>query len=321
MNTQPSPSLSVAPMLDYTDRHARYFLRLFSPHAILYTEMVTTGALLHQAPAVNLAHHAAEKPLVLQLGGNDPVALAKSVALAEAWGYDAVNLNVGCPSDRVQSACFGAALMAKPQVVATCVEAMVAATTLPITVKTRLGIDEHDDYEFLKDFIEPVAAAGCQTFVLHARKAWLQGLSPKQNRTIPPLCYERVYQVKQDFPELEIILNGGVKEVDALLTHLNYVDGVMIGREAYHHPYLLAECEQALWGTTIPSRMAIMAAFRAYLLAEMDAGTKLSQMTRHILGLFQGLPGARAWRRHLSEQAPKKGAGIGVVDEALEFVL
>jgi tRNA-dihydrouridine synthase A len=319
---QPRRRFCVAPMMDWTDRHDRFFLRLISRHAVLYTEMVTTGALLHGDAARFLAFDPAEHPLALQLGGSDAGELATCARMAEAAGYDEVNLNVGCPSDRVQSGRFGACLMAEPALVADCVEAMRSAVSLPVTVKTRIGIDEHDSYEALGAFVSSVAHAGCRTFIVHARKAWLQGLSPKQNREIPPLRYEVVYRLKRDFPALEIVLNGGVKDLGAGLAHLAHVDGVMMGREAYHNPYLLAEVDRLYYGDPhpVPARQAVLEALIPYVESQLAAGVALSHMARHILGLFQGQPGARAWRRHLSEHAHRPGAGIEVLRQAAAVV-
>jgi tRNA-dihydrouridine synthase A len=314
--------LSIAPMMDWTDRHERYFLRLIARRALLYTEMIPTGAILLGDAARCLRFDPAEHPVALQLGGADPDDLARAAELGASWGYDEVNLNVGCPSDRVQNARFGACLMAEPDLVAAGVRAMRAAVELPVTVKTRIGIDEHDDYDFLHGFVDAVAAAGCRTLILHARKAWLSGLSPKQNREIPPLRYEMVHRVKADFPELEVIVNGGIRTLDQALAELGQVDGVMIGREAYQNPYVLAEWERVLLEVTepAPSRFEVARRLVPYIERELAAGTPLHAVTRHILGLFTGLPGARAWRRHLSEAAHRPGAGSEVVVAALDHV-
>lgn len=314
-------------MLDWTDRHERYFLRLLSRHARLYTEMVTTGALLHGDIQRHLQFDAAEHPVALQLGGSDPTALAHCAALAEAWGYDEVNLNIGCPSDRVQSGKFGACLMAEPELVADCVRAMQAATALPVTVKSRIGIDDQDSDAFLQHFVETVADAGCQTFIIHARIAVLQGLSPKQNRDVPPLNYPRVRGIKQRYPELDIIINGGINSLTQAQMLLDgsdniegvMLDGVMMGREAYHNPYVLAQVDRQLFGDSapVPGRAAIMAAYLPYVEAQLDQGTPLQHMTRHILGLFKGQNGGRLFRRHLSENAFRKNAGISVLEDAL----
>lgn len=310
---------AVAPMLDWTDRHCRYFLRLISRHALLYTEMVTTAAILHGDRARHLDYNAFEQPLALQLGGSDPQELAECSAIATDYGYDEINLNVGCPSDRVQEGRFGACLMLEPERVGDCIAAMRAKTPLPVTVKTRLGVDEHDSYEFLRRFIELVSAAGCQTFILHARKAWLHGLSPKENREIPPLLYARVYRIKQDFPQLEIIINGGITDLNQASEHLRHVDGVMVGREAYHNPYLLAEVDRLIFADhhPIPSRTEIIQSYLPYIERQLRDGCRLNHLSRHILGLYQGVPGARAWRRHLSERAHRPDAGIEIITEVL----
>jgi tRNA-dihydrouridine synthase A len=311
--------IAVAPMLDWTDRHCRYFLRLLSRHTLLYTEMVTTGAVLHGDRGRLLAHDPTEHPLALQLGGSDPDELAGCARVAAEFGYDEINLNVGCPSDRVQSGRFGACLMAEPDVVADGVAAMRAAVDLPITVKTRIGIDDRDSYEALVDFVGRVAGGGCEVFIIHARKAWLHGLSPKENREIPPLRYDVVHRLKRDFPNLTIILNGGLTSLDQIAEQLERVDGVMIGRAAYENPYLLADVDLRFFGSSAPppSRRQVIKAFLPYVAAQLRQGTPLHGMTRHILGLFQGIPGARAWRRHLSEHAHRRGAGVEVLAAAL----
>lgn len=311
----------VAPMLDWTDRHCRYFLRLISRHALLYTEMVTTGALLHgDNPIRFLAFDPAEHPLALQLGGSEPTELAVCTRMAAEQGYDEVNLNVGCPSDKVQSGRFGACLMADPGLVAECVAAMAGASALPVTVKSRIGIDDHDSYEQLVAFVGAVAAAGCDTFVIHARKAWLEGLSPKQNREVPPLRYDIVERLKGDFPQLTIVLNGGLKDVDDARRQLDVLDGVMLGREAYHNPYILAEVDRLFYGDDhpVPSRGQVMAAFLPYAERQLQAGVSLGALTRHILGLYHAVPGARRFRRHISENAHRAGAGLEVLEQALE---
>ncbi|MDA8382406.1 MAG: tRNA dihydrouridine(20/20a) synthase DusA [Betaproteobacteria bacterium] len=297
----------VAPMMDWTDRHERYFLRLISRHAWLYTEMVTTGALLRGDAARHLAFDEREHPVALQLGGADPHALACSARMAEDKGYDEVNLNVGCPSDRVQTGRFGACLMAEPELVGDCVAAMRAAVRLPVTVKTRIGIDAQDSYESLAHFVRTVARAGCETFIIHARKAWLKGLSPKENREVPPLRYDVVYRLGQDFPGLEIVLNGGITTLQQAADHLRQVDGVMLGREVYHNPYILAGVDRLLYGddAPAPSRHAVLEQFLPYAERMAAAGVPLTSMTRHVLGLFHGIPGARTFRRALS------GSGCG----------
>ncbi len=310
--------ISVAPMMDWTDRHDRYFLRLISRRVLLYTEMVTTGALLYGPRARLLKHHPAEHPLAFQVGGCDPVEMAECARFVEEAGYGEININVGCPSDRVQNGRFGACLMAEPETVAACVAAMSAAVAIPVTVKSRIGIDDDDSYESLARFVATVADAGCRTFIVHARKAILAGLSPKQNREIPPLQYDKVYRLKQDFPTLEIIINGGVRDLEAVEGHLAHVDGVMIGREAYQNPYFLAEMDRRFFGEDgdLPARQAVVDALLPYIEAEVSEGVYLNRITRHILGLFQGRQGARAWRRHLSENAHRPGAGADVVREA-----
>ena len=310
--------LSVAPMMDWTDRHCRYFHRLLSPHARLYTEMVTSPALIHGDRERLLGFDRAEHPLALQLGGSDPRELAEAARIAVQYGYDEINLNVGCPSDRVQSGRFGACLMCEPALVAECFAAMQEAVAIPVTIKCRLGVDAQDEYADLQHFIEAVSAKGCTVFVVHARKAWLQGLSPKENRDVPPLNYERVYQLKRDFPQLTIIINGGIDKVVEVQNHLRHVDGAMLGRVAYHEPYRLAELEQALHATPLPAREEGIERMRPYIEAHLAAGGKLQHISRHMLGLYQGLPGARRWRRHLSENAHRTDAGIAVIDEALQ---
>jgi tRNA-dihydrouridine synthase A len=314
--------LSVAPMMDWTDRHCRYFLRLLAPRVLLYTEMVPAGAILLGDRERFLRFDPAEHPVALQLGGADPDGLARCAELGAARGYDEINLNVGCPSDRVQNARFGACLMAEPDLVARCVRAMRSAAPVPVTVKTRIGIDEQDSYDFLCRFVAAVAGAGCRTVILHARKAWLSGLSPKENREVPPLRYETVHRVKADFPELEVIANGGIRTLEGARAQLAKVDGVMIGREAYQNPYALVEWERVLLGTVeeAPSRYEIVERLLPYIERELAAGTPLHAITRHILGLFNGLPGARAWRRRLSEAAHLPGADARVVVEAMAAV-
>lgn len=307
-------------MMDWTDRHDRYFLRLFNPHVRLYTEMVTTGALIHGDAPRHLKFDALEHPLALQLGGSDPAALTQCTKMAEDWGYDEVNLNVGCPSDRVQQNKIGACLMAEPELVAECIASMQAAVKIPVTVKHRIGIDNLDDYAHLVKFVDTVAKTGCTTFIVHARIAILSGLSPKENREVPPLRYDDVYQLKREFPQLDIHLNGGVKTVADIKQHWLHTDGVMIGREAYHNPYLLAEALTLFGDTPLPERASILDRYMEFMARELADGVPLTQMTRHILGLYQGLPGARRWRQHISEHAHRKGAGLDVVIQAAEFV-
>ncbi|MDJ0936525.1 MAG: tRNA dihydrouridine(20/20a) synthase DusA [Kiloniellales bacterium] len=315
--------LSVAPMMDWTDRHCRYLLRLISRRTLLYTEMVPTGAVLHGDRARFLGFDPAERPLALQLGGAEPEDLAACARLAEAEGYDEVNLNVGCPSDRVQHARFGACLMAEPALVARCIAAMQDAVGIPVTVKSRIGIDDQDDYVDLLRFVDSVASVGCRSFTVHARKAWLEGLSPKQNREIPPLNYERVYRLKAERPDLEIVINGGIRSLDEAEAHLARVDGVMIGRAAYQDPYLLAMADGRLFGEPGPavSREAVVEAMIAYAQRETARGVPVKCITRHMLGLFNGLPGARAWRRSLSETAHRPGAGPEVIAAAFDAVV
>ncbi len=315
----PMQRFSVAPMLDWTDRHCRYFHRLMSNNALLYTEMITTGAIIH-GKGDFLAYSDEEHPVALQLGGSNPVDLATCAKLAQERGYDEINLNVGCPSDRVQNGRFGACLMAEPILVAECVAAMREVVNIPVTVKTRIGIDDQDSYEFLTDFVSTVSEkGGCDQFTIHARKAWLSGLSPKENREIPPLDYPRAYHIKKDFPHLTIAVNGGVKTLEEAKEHLQYLDGVMIGREAYQSPYLLAFVDQVLFGSDEPvkKRSDIVRAMYPYIDKELSNGAYLGHMTRHMLGLFQSMPGARQWRRYISENAHKKGAGLEVVEKAL----
>lgn len=305
-------------MMDWTDRHDRFFLRLVSRRTRLYTEMVSTGAVLHGDRARLLAFDPAEHPLALQLGGSDARELGECARIAEALGYDEVNLNCGCPSDRVQNRQFGACLMGMPETVARGVEAMRAATSLPVTVKCRIGIDDRDSWDEFLGFIDTVAGAGCDTFIVHARKAWLQGLSPKQNREIPPLRHEWVHRLKTERPNLTISINGGITTFDQAEHHLAHVDGVMIGRAAYQNPWLLAEADARLFGEDGPAltRHDVVEGLIPYVERELAAGIRLGQITRHILGLFQGQPGARGWRRHLAENAHKPGAGPEVVRQA-----
>ena len=291
--------LSVAPMIDWTTTDYRYFARLFNPHVYLYTEMISTGALIHGNRARHLRFDTLEHPLVLQLGGADIAEMTQCAEFAQQHGYDEVNINVGCPSDRVQHNKIGACLMAEPKTVADLVRHMQAAVDIPVTVKHRIGIDDFDSYEFMLDFVQTVAAAGCTRFIVHARTAWLQGLSPKQNREIPPLRYEDVYRLKQDFPALDIEINGGIETVADIEAHLQHIDGVMIGRAFYHNPYLLAEAN-SLWGKPAPKRSDILAQLYPYLEEQTAKGEALPTMTRHYLGLFQGLTGARKWRQALS---------------------
>jgi len=309
-------------MMDRTDRHDRFFLRLISPSVLLYTEMITTGAILHGDRDRFLRFDAAEHPVALQLGGAGSADLARCAEIAAEYGYDEVNLNVGCPSDRVQNARFGACLMKEPDVVAAGVAAMRRAVDLPVTVKTRIGVDDRDSWDDFVRFIDTVAGGGCGTFIIHAREAWLQGLSPKENREIPPLSYETVYRLKQRYPEFSITINGGITSIDETVEHLEHVDGVMIGRAAYESPWLLAEIEQAVFGGNAPAnRGVVLDRYIDYVDREMAAGTPFYAMARHVLGLYQGVRGARAWRRHISENGPRAGATGQILREAAENVL
>jgi tRNA-dihydrouridine synthase A len=313
---------TLAPMMEWSTSDCRTFWRLLTKKAVLYSEMVTTGALLHGDKARFLDYNACEHPLALQLGGSNPRDLAECSKIAEDWGYDEVNLNCGCPSDRVQNGMIGACLMAEPDLVAECVAAMQNAVKIPVTIKHRIGIDDMEDYEGMVKFVSTIAATGCTTFIVHARKAWLKGLSPKENREIPPLQYERVYRLKHEFPHLEIIINGGITTLEQSKQLLEHVDGVMVGREAYANPYLLAEVDQAIYGVSRPliSREEVMEGFMDYCREQLSRGTRLNHLTRHILGLYQGLPGARQFRRILSEQAHKPDAGLEVIRRAIEVL-
>jgi len=298
-------------MMDWTDRHERFFLRQISRRVRLYTEMITTGAILHGDRARLLAFNADEHPVALQVGGADPAALAECARIGADFGYDEINLNIGCPSDRVQSGDFGACLMAKPGVVARAVEAMAAAVDLPVTVKHRIAIDDQEEWPALSGFVKTVADAGCAHFIVHARKAWLQGLSAKENREVPPLRYDLVHRLKQEFPALMVTINGGFTTLDATAAQLELVDGVMIGREAYQNPYVLAEVDRRFFADTAPAptRHEIVERMLSYAEQEVGAGVPLKSITRHILGLFNGQRGARAWRRFLSENAPRFEGG------------
>jgi tRNA-dihydrouridine synthase A len=306
-------------MMDWTDRHCRFFHRLLSARALLYTEMVTAAAILHGDRDRLLGFSAEEHPVALQLGGSDPARLHEAAAIGEQFGYDEINLNVGCPSDRVQEGRFGACLMGEPALVADCVAAMRNSVRLPVTVKCRIGIDDQDSEADLERFVAAVAGAGCRTFIVHARKAWLQGLSPKENREVPPLDYGRVYRLKAAHPEIEIVINGGIASLDEAEAHLQKVDGVALGRAAYQNPYLLAEADRKLFGDTgtPPTRRAVLERLIPYVARHIAAGGRLNNVVRHILGLYHGRPRARAFRRHLSEQAPREGAGVEVLIEAM----
>ena len=314
------PKVSVAPMMDWTDRHCRYFMRQISGGVHLYTEMVTAAALIHGDAQRLLRYDASEHPVVLQVGGSDPAMMARAARMGSDAGYDEININVGCPSERVQSGAFGACLMAEPELVAECVDRMRAASAVPVTVKTRIGIDDQDSVEFLYAFVDAIRSAGCETLIVHARKAYLKGLSPKENRSVPPLNYPRVYTLKRDYPDLKVVLNGGVTTRAECEEHLRYVDGVMIGRQAYQHPWLLSELADLVdsKSSAAQSRQAVVAAMLPYVERELASGTLLKHITRHMLGLFAGQPGARAWRRFLSENAHRPGADSNVLTGALE---
>ena len=305
-------------MMDWTDRHCRYFMRLLSPTALLYTEMVTAAAIYHGDYAGILSFDSAECPVALQIGGSDPTLMAQAARRGAEFGYNEININVGCPSDRVQSGQFGACLMERPGVVADCVRAMQSMVSIPVTVKTRIGIDDQDSYDFLRQFVDTVLDAGCTKFVVHARVAILEGLSPKENRTVPPLKYEHVYRLKDELPELKIVLNGGITQLEQVEAVLQQVDGVMIGRQAYHDPYFLARLENHLnpeWA--LPDRYDVVERMLPYIELQLSKGERLGRITRHMLGLFAGEPGARAWRRYISENAFKRDAGPEVLTDAL----
>lgn len=306
--------------MTHTDRHFRYFLRLISRHVFLYTEMITTGAIIYGKQYHRLEFDSTEHPLALQLGGSNSHDLSECAKIAEQMGYDEINLNIGCPSDRVQNGQFGACLMSQANLVAECVNSMQNSVSIPVTVKTRTGIDNMDDYEFLQNFIETVSSAGCDTFIIHARKALLNGLSPRQNREIPPLTYDKVYTIKNDFPELEIIINGGIKNIAKANNHLSYVDGVMIGRAICSNPYLLATTDRQLFNDdSMPlDRDDVINRYMGYIQSQLSQGNSLQKMSKHILGLYQGEPGARKWRRYLSENIYKENCGIEVIADALK---
>jgi len=308
-------------MMDWTDRHCRFFHRLLTRRALLYTEMVTAEAVLHGSRERLLGYSPQEHPVALQLGGSDPGKLAEAAAIGASFGYDEINLNVGCPSDRVQEGRFGACLMAEPALVARCVAAIAARVDAPVTVKCRIGIDDQDSEADLDRFIAAVAAAGCRTVMVHARKAWLEGLSPKENREVPPLDYPRVWRLKAAHPELEIVINGGIASLTEAETHLAHVDGVALGRAAYQNPYLLAEADGRLFGdaTPLPTRRAVLEALVPYAERHVRNGGRLNNIVRHVLGLYHGRPRARAFRRHLSERAPREGAGVEVLLQAIRI--
>ncbi len=312
--------LCTAPMMDWSDRHCRYFFRQLTPHAVLYTEMVTTGALLHGNLPRHLRFHPAEHPLALQLGGSEPDDLARCAQLGEQWGYDEINLNCGCPSERVQRGAFGACLMAEPELVAQCMKAMQDAVSVPVTIKHRLGIDRMEAYEFVRRFVETLARAGCSTFVVHARNAFLKGLSPKDNREVPPLRYGAVYRLKREFPELTILINGGIHTAGDAQEHLAHVDGVMLGRTAYHDPFRLAELDAMLFGGSPVSREEVVARLVSYAREETARGEPLRSIARHMLGLFHGQPRARLWRQMLSDASSLARNDAGLLLEALDAV-
>lgn len=316
--------LSIAPMMEWTTRDYRYLMRLITHHTLLYTEMITAAAIIHGDRERLLGFHKIEGPIAVQLGGSDPALLAQAARYCEEFGYDEINLNVGCPSDRVQSGSFGACLMASPKLVAECIAAMQAEVNIPVTVKTRIGIDEQDDYEFLRSFIDTVAATGCSHFIIHARKAFLQGLSPRENRDVPPLIYDRAYQVKKDFPQLEISINGGIQTLADAQTHLKQVDGVMIGRAAYHHPWRFSEADEIIFQKERPATAkdahSVVQAFIPYVEARYTEGTHPKHVLRHIFNIFQGVPGARAFRRYLSTHAHLADATPQVLLDALALV-
>jgi tRNA-dihydrouridine synthase A len=312
--------LSIAPMMDHTDKHFRYFMRLLSKHAVLYTEMITTGALIHGDRKRFLDFNEIEHPLAIQLGGNNPNDLAECAHIAESEGYDEVNLNIGCPSDRVQNGQFGACLMSNSKLVADCVNKIQATVKIPATVKTRIGIDDLDSYDFLKAFVTTVSEAGCNTFIIHARKAILAGLSPKENRKIPPLHYDRVHKIKQEFPKLNITINGGFTKLDHIKSQLHHVDGVMVGRAAYQNPFMLVEADNTLFEDSSPisTREEILNKFKHYIEEQMSLGVGIKSLTRHIIGLYQGQPGARKYRRMLSDAIPEDKNNIQFLDDVIQ---
>lgn len=312
---------SVAPMMGWTDRHERTFLRILSKNAVLYTEMIPEGALVYGKSERFLKFHSSQHPVALQIGGSDPELMAKGAKLGEDAGFDEININIGCPSDRGAHRLFGAHLMKHPELVADVFQAMAEAVNVPVTIKTRIGVDRDDAYEPLAEFVDRQARAGCTVFHIHARKAWLDGLSPKDNRHIPPLRYEYVYRLKKERPDLTITINGGIKTIEDCREHLRHTDGVMVGREAYHNPFLLCQVDSEIYGEGSPNLMTrerFLDEIEPYILSELERGTRLHSMTRHILGLFQGQPGARLWRRILSEEGVKDGAGIEVLHQARE---
>lgn len=314
--------LSIAPMMDHSDRHFRFFMRLLSKHTVLYTEMITTGALIHGDRKRFLKFNDVEHPLAIQLGGSNPEDLSECAKMAEDEGYDEVNLNIGCPSDRVQNGQFGACLMSNKNLVADCIDKIKTTVSIPVTIKTRIGIDNLDSYEFLSDFIDTTKTSGCDTYIIHARKAILRGLSPKENREIPPLNYPRVYQIKNDFPDLNITINGGFTEVEQITSQLNHVDGVMVGRAAYQNPYMLTEADKKIYknNAEVPSRIEILNNYRNYVADQANQNVRIKNMTRHIIGLYQGQPGAKRYRQLLSQAIPKDKEEIACFDEAIQAI-
>lgn len=321
--SEPDRKLCIAPMMDLTDRHYRYLFRLISPHSLLYSEMLTTPAVIHGDRDYLLSYNAEEHPVALQLGGSNIAQLIEASKIGEGYGYDEINLNCGCPSDRVQSGMIGACLMGEPQLVGDCINAMQNAVSVPVTVKCRIGIDKNDEYDELHRFVSIVRDSGCRVFIVHARKAWLQGLSPKENRTVPPLRYDMVYRLKADFPELQIIINGGITNVEETRTHMASVDGVMIGREAYYNPYGMIPILQQLFGDdacTITDRRQLVDLYLEYMQSQIKLGIPRTHMIRHIVPMYQSVPGARSWRRHLSEGSRGESDVAKLIGQALEFV-
>ena len=312
----------IAPMLHCTDRHFRYLARLLTKKSFLYTEMITTGALIYGNRDKWLSLHKEENPVALQLGGSKPEDMAQCAEFAQDYKFDEVNINVGCPSSRVQAGKFGACLMLEPNLVADCIKKMKDVTDIEITVKTRIGVDSQDNYDFLKAFVDRIVEAGCKTIIVHARKAYLSGLSPRQNRTIPPLHYEYVYQLKQDFSDLKIIINGGIKNKVDISNHLNYVDGVMVGREAYDNPYFLSDIDELVFNeqSDLLTRFEVLEKYKTYMCSELNQGVPLKILAQHIFGLFNGMPGAKTWRRYLSDHIYAKDAGLEVIDEAVKNI-
>jgi len=315
---QPDHTFCIAPMMECSDRHDRYLLRLFSRNIMLYTEMIPALALLNGETAEFLRYDQLEHPVALQIGGSEPLKMALCAHLGEAAGFDEININVGCPSDRVQAGRFGVALMKEPYTVADCFRAMQDKVNIPVTIKCRIGVDDHDTYDHLRNFVEILSHAGCNIFIVHARKAWLRGLSPKQNREIPPLQYDVVYKLKKQFEDLRIIINGGIQDMESAKNHLGNVDGVMVGREAYQNPMMLAEVDRLFFGSSEPktTAMEVLEVYKLYIERELRNGVRLHHITKHMMGLFQGVPGARAWRRHLSSFATEPNAGLRVIEEA-----